>query len=52
VEHGVAVLSEDVDENLLGLPASVCVCEVRGPENFNFETKRWLYSDHTGERTD
>ena len=36
----------------LDLPESVCVCKVREPENFNFETKRWLYSDRTGERTD
>ena len=52
VEQGVAVLFEDVDENFLDLPESVCVCKVREPENFNFESKRWLYSDRTGERID
>ena len=51
-ERGVAVLFEDVDENFLDLPASVCVCKVREPENFDFEAKRWLYTSRTGERTD
>ena len=52
LERGVAVLFEDVDENFLDLPESVCVCKVREPENFDFGAKRWLYTGRTGERTD
>ena len=52
VEQGVSVLFEDYDENFLDLPESVCVCKVREPENFNFDTKRWVYSEKTGERHD
>lgn len=52
VGRGVAVLFEDVDENILDLPASVCVRKVREPENFDSEAKRWLYTDRTGARTD
>ena len=51
-EEGVAVLFEDYDENFLEVPQSVCVCKVREPENFNFETRRWVYTDRTGERID
>jgi hypothetical protein len=50
VEQGVSVLLEDFDENFLDLPESVCVCKVREPENFNFDTKWWVYNERTGER--
>jgi hypothetical protein len=52
LEQGVAVLFEDYDENFVSLPESVCVCKVREPENFNFETGRWVYHDRTGERAE
>jgi hypothetical protein len=49
MEHGIEVLYEDTDECFLELPSTVCVCKVREPGNFNYETRRWFYGPRTGE---
>ena len=45
---GIGVYFDDRDEHLCGLPPSVTVFKIREPNNFCFETGRWLYAATTG----
>ncbi len=47
--HGVEVLIDNKDENIIGVDDSVLVLKVRDAENFCFANKHWLYSQSTGE---
>lgn len=47
--HGVDVLIDNKDENIIGIGESVLVLKVRDAENFCFKNKHWLYSENTGE---
>lgn len=50
IDNRVDVLFENTDEYFLKLPPTVCVCKVREPGNFNYETQRWVYGEKTGEQ--
>jgi uncharacterized HAD superfamily protein len=52
MKFGVQMVYEDTDEYFLELPPSVCVCKVREPGNFNYQTKKWIYGKKTGENID
>lgn len=47
-QAGIGVYFDDRDEHLCGLPPSVTVFKIREPNNFCFETRRWLYSADCG----
>ena len=47
---GITVYADDQDEMTAGMPEGVLVLKVRNGGNFDFDTRRWLYSDQTGER--
>ena len=49
IENQIDVLFETEDSHLQNVPSGVLVLKVRDGENFCFESKRWLYSDSTGE---
>jgi hypothetical protein len=46
---GIEVLFENTDEYFQDVPPEVCVCKVREGGNFNYDTKKWIYGDKTGE---
>jgi len=48
MKEGISVLFDDTDEYFLDLPESVAVFKVREHYNFDFEQKKWLYTDKTG----
>jgi len=47
-KNGINVYFDDTDEYFLELPESVTVFKIREPWNFDFEEKKWVYSDKTG----
>ena len=49
-EHGIGVYVDDQDEMTANMPEGVTVLKIRNGGNFDFDTRRWLYSDQTGER--
>ena len=48
-ERGIAVYFDDQDECLKDIPDTVSVLKVRNGGNFDEETRRWLYSEQTGQ---
>jgi len=50
LSQGISVLFDDTDEYFLTLPESVTVFKVREHYNFDFNEKKWLYSDKTGKK--
>jgi hypothetical protein len=47
-ERGIAFYFDDQDEMTADIPESVKVFKVRNGGNFDFDQKKWLYSDRTG----
>ena len=50
IKEGIEVLFDDMDEYFQELPESVAVFKVRGHYNFDYEDKKWLYSEGTGRK--
>jgi len=40
-QHGIEVFFDDMDENMVGLPASVTVFKIREEWNFDFDEMKW-----------
>lgn len=47
---GVNVYIDDIDECLADIDPAVAVMKFRNPGNFNFDNKKWIYSERTGEK--
>ncbi len=47
-EKGIAIYFDDQDEMTGEIPETVTVFKIRNGGNFDFERKKWLYSDQTG----
>lgn len=47
-DRGIDIYFDDQDEMTGDIPESVTVFKVRNGGNFDFEQKKWLYSDQTG----
>ena len=50
LENNITIYFDDTDEYFLELPESVTVFKVREPWNFDFDEKKWVYSDGTGKK--
>jgi hypothetical protein len=48
-ERGVSVYFDDQDEMLLHIPDGVTVLKIRNGGNYDFDAKKWLFSDQTGQ---
>ena len=46
-EHGLDVVFDDTDEEVLAAPEGCTVFKIREAMNFCWDTKRWLHSDET-----
>lgn len=49
-DHGIYCYFDDQDEAILGIRVPVAVFKVRNGGNFDFDEKRWIYSDKTGRK--
>jgi uncharacterized HAD superfamily protein len=47
-EYGIDVYIDDQDEMLQNIPEEVTVLKMRNGGNFDYDDKKWLYSDKTG----
>jgi hypothetical protein len=47
-ERGISFYFDDQDEMTEAIPDQVKVFKVRNGGNFDFEDRKWLYSDRTG----
>ena len=47
-DYEIDVYIDDQDEMTQNIPESVTVLKMRNAGNFDFEDKKWLYSDKTG----
>lgn len=47
-ERGISVYFDDQDEMLLHIPEGVTVFKIRNGGNYDFESKKWLFSKMTG----
>lgn len=47
-DHGIYCYFEDQDEAIAGIREQVAVFKVRNGGNFDYESRKWLYSDETG----
>lgn len=47
-EQGISVYFDDQDEILMHIPEGVTVLKIRNGGNYDFEERKWLYSDETG----
>lgn len=47
-ERGISVYFDDQDEMLMHIPKGVTVLKIRNGGNFDFESRKWLFSDVTG----
>ena len=47
-EKEITVYFDDQDEILMHIPENVVVFKIRNGGNFDYESKRWLYSNATG----
>ena len=47
-KRGITIYFDDQDEMLQDVAESVCVLKVRNGGNFDFDAKKWLYSQRTG----
>ena len=50
LEQGIEALYDETDEYFIGLAEDVAVFKVRGHYNFDFNDKKWIYSDKTGKK--
>jgi glutaredoxin-related protein len=48
VERGISYYFDDQDEMTSGIPETVKVFKIRNGGNFDFDEKKWLYSNQTG----
>ncbi len=49
-EHDIGVYFDDQDEILLHIPEGVTILKIRNGGNYDFDSKKWLYSNLTGRR--
>lgn len=49
LRQGIEVLFDDTDEYFTKLPETVAVMKVRGHYNFDYENRRWICFDQSGE---
>lgn len=47
-EKGISVYVDDQDEILMHVPENVTVLKIRNGGNYDFEERKWLFSDVTG----
>jgi len=47
-ERGISVYFDDQDEILLHIPEGVAVLKIRNGGNYDFDARKWLFSDQTG----
>jgi len=47
-EKGISVYVDDQDEILMHIPVDVTVLKIRNGGNYDFEERKWLFSDETG----
>jgi hypothetical protein len=47
-ERGISVYFDDQDEMLMHIPEGVTVLKIRNGGNYDFEARKWLFSDVTG----
>jgi hypothetical protein len=47
-EKGIDIYFDDQDEMTGEIPETVTVFKIRNGGNFDFETRKWLYSGRTG----
>ena len=47
-ERGVSIYFDDQDEILLHIPEGVTVFKIRNGGNYDFEARKWLFSEQTG----
>ena len=47
-ELGIDVFIDDSDDAIIAIPKTVFVLKVRHADNFDFDTSRWIYQDHSG----
>ncbi len=50
LKNNVEVLFDDTDNYFLQLPEEVAVFKVREHYNFDFKSKKWLYTDESGRK--
>ena len=50
VREGISFYFDDQPEMLKNIPASVSVMLFRNEGNFDFEDRKWMYSDQTGKQ--
>jgi len=49
-ERGISVYFDDQDEMLLHIPEGVAVLKIRNGGNYDFDARKWLFSDLTGRK--
>ena len=47
-KKGISVYFDDQDEILLHVPEGVTVLKIRNGGNYDFEERKWLFSEETG----
>lgn len=47
-EHKIDVYIDDQDEMIYDIPPETTVMKIRNGGNFDFDSKKWLYSSKTG----
>jgi hypothetical protein len=51
IKHeGIRIYFDDQDEMTADIPEDVTVFKIRNGGNFDFDARKWLYSDQTGRR--
>ncbi len=48
IREGIQIYFDDQDEMMSDIPESVTVFKIRNGGNFDFQERKWLYSDQTG----
>lgn len=48
IEKGIDVFIDDQDEMIYNIPEHVTVMKIRNGGNFDYDEKKWLYSEETG----
>ena len=46
--RGISIYFDDQDEMLLNIPENVTVLKIRNGGNYDYEERKWLYSEETG----
>lgn len=47
-ERGISIYVDDQDEILMHIPEGVTVLKIRNGGNYDFEERKWLFSEQTG----